>query len=443
MTTLLLGVILLLTNGGSVNFFSLKQDVEIGSESAKQAEQSLVLLRDSSLDGYFRTVGQRLAQNPSLPDLRYRFRVVNSKDINSLGFPGGAIYIYRGLLQMASSEDEVAAIIAHEIGHVASRHGTAQLTRQLIVQAPMAIAAGLPATEAWKEQLSRLGISLGEDAPFLRYSRDQELEAGLMAVRLMTDARFDPNAFRTLLEKVNEIRTGETPRAPAFLFNHPQSETIAAEIADEIDRVATAQRRPRTSPEFRSFQMSLQRLAYPVAKTATTDPEPDSISKVFTHPQDFYRLGYPDGWVVTRTGSNGAIIAPVDGLQSSRNGADVTHGVMFDLFDIAVPDRSLTLEQATNRLIVFLRQRNLKPGETSSSLRVVPGAQTQTLVSDEPGIRTIMLGKDDSTNSSEVVWVVTRLYYQSLFYMVFVAPEDEFALYQPVFEQMIRSVRLR
>ena len=74
---------------------------------------------------------------------------------------------------------------------------------------------------------------------------------------------------------------------------------------------------------------------------------------------------------------------------------------------------------------------------------MVPGAQTQTLVSDEPGLRTVMIGKSDSDNSSEVVWVVTRVYYKSLFYLVFVAPEDEFPMYQPVFEQIIRSARLR
>ncbi len=109
---------------------------------------------------------------------------------------------------------------------------------------------------------------------------------------------------------------------------------------------------------------------------------------------------------------------------------------MFDFFDVSVPDRALTLEQATNRLIVFLRQRN-------PNLRIVPGAQTQTLVSDEPGLRTVMIGKSDASNSSEVAWVVTRLYYQTLFYMVFVAPEEEFPTYQPVFEQIIRSARLR
>ena len=116
---------------------------------------------------------------------------------------------------------------------------------------------------------------------------------------------------------------------------------------------------------------------------------------------------------------------------------------MFDLFDISVPDRSLTLEQATNRLLAFIRQRNQNPTENSSWLRIVPGAQTQTLLSDEPALRTVMIGKQDASSQPEVVWVVTRLYFKTLFYMVFVAPEDEFPIYQPIFEEMIGSVRLR
>jgi hypothetical protein len=152
---------------------------------------------------------------------------------------------------------------------------------------------------------------------------------------------------------------------------------------------------------------------------------------------DYYRLSYPDGWQVSRTGPNGAMIAPAEGVLVSRiNGDDLTHGVLFDLFDIAGTDRPLTLEQATNRLIVYLHQRN-------EALRIVPGAQTQTLVSDEPGLRSVLIGRSAASGQPEVAWVVTRLYYQSLFYMVFVAPEDEFPIYQPVFEQMIRSVRFR
>jgi hypothetical protein len=141
----------------------------------------------------------------------------------------------------------------------------------------------------------------------------------------------------------------------------------------------------------------------------------------------------------------------LDGVQSSRNRDDVSHGVMFDLFDISASERPLTLEQATNRLIAFLRQRNQPPADPrfvdmrvgTSWLRIVPGAQTQTLISDEPGLRTVMIGKPDTNSQTEVAWIITRLYFQSLFYVVCVAPEDEFPLYQPIFEQMIRSVRFR
>src|SRR5215468_8860126 len=228
MTRLLLGVLLLLTTGRGVNFFSLKQDVEIGEESSREAERSLQLIKSVNVNQYVSTIGQRILQNRQLPALKYHLQIVNSKDVNSLGFPGGEIYLYRGLVDLAANDDELAAIVAHEVSHVASRHGTQQLSRQLLVQEPIAIAAGVPISEVWKEQITKLGISLGVDAPFLRYSRDQELEASLMAVRLMANAQFDPSAFRTLLEKINETKS-------VFLFNHPQWQDFSPEVADEIE----------------------------------------------------------------------------------------------------------------------------------------------------------------------------------------------------------------
>ncbi|HMF01543.1 MAG TPA: M48 family metalloprotease [Terriglobia bacterium] len=447
-------VSLILAAGQSINFFSLKEDIEIGSESAKEAEQSLSLVPNTSLPNrYLSTIGRRVTQNRSIPSLNYRFRIVNSKDINSVGFPGGAVYISRGLLEIAASDDEVAAMVAHEVSHIASRHGTAQLSRQLWAQAPSAIAAGVPASQVWRDEMTKLGIALGIDAAFLRYSRDQEFEASLMAVRLINEARYDPNAFRTVLEKINEAQSTDPSRAPAFVFNHPQSQMSSPEITEVIEQLATPAIHARASADFQTFRSALLKLSPPSTKSpplAEADSASGTLSMVFTHAMDYYQLAYPTGWQVTRNTPDGAIIAPVDGVQSSRNGNDVTHGVMFDLFDISLPDRSLTLEQATNRLLAFLRQRNQSPAdprfvdrEGKTWLRIVPGAQAQLLISDEPGLRTVMIGRPDGSSQTEVAWVVTRLYYQTLFYMVFVAPEDEFPTYQPVFEQMIRSVRFR
>jgi len=214
---------------------------------------------------------------------------------------------------------------------------------------------------------------------------------------------------------------------------------LSPEIETQIELLATPARQARAGSEFKAFHSALLKMPEPPAKTTSTaeaDAASGALPNVFTHPMDYFSLSYPAGWQVSRTGPHGAMIAPVEGVQPSRNGDDLTRGVMFDLFDISVSERSLTLEQATNRLIVFLRQRN-------QTLRLVPGAQTQTLVSDEPGMRTVLIGRPDASNQAEVAWVVTRQYFQSLFYIVLVAPEDEFPIYQPVFEQMIRSVRFR
>ena len=216
MRSLLLGALLLLTPGQSVNFFSLKQDVEIGEESEKQAK-TLPPVSNLNVGRYVTTIGQRIVQNRTLPALHYRFQIINSKDINSFGFPGGAIYVYRGLLEIASNDDEVAAILAHEVSHVASRHGTVQLSRQLLVQAPIAIAAGVPAAEVWKEQITKLGISLGIDAPFLRYTRDQELEAGLRVSHPFYQTRpsHSPAAVSAFLANLERLFTEEWAAAKA------------------------------------------------------------------------------------------------------------------------------------------------------------------------------------------------------------------------------------
>jgi hypothetical protein len=187
--------------------------------------------------------------------------------------------------------------------------------------------------------------------------------------------------------------------------------------------------------DFRGFEAALSRVAAPVMKLEAPLPVPnDIVPNIHTHPENFYQLYFPDGWQVTRISPHGAIIAPADGVQSSSAGDDITHGVMFDVFDLS--DRPLGLEQATDRLIVYLRQKNQK-------LRVVPGAQIPILANNEPGLRTVMIGESLTTNSREIVWVVTRMYYQNLFYMVFVAPEEEFHEYQPVFDEMIRSLQFQ
>ena len=144
------------------------------------------------------------------------------------------------------------------------------------------------------------------------------------------------------------------------------------------------------------------------------------------------------------------MVAPQGGIQTARAGDDLNTGIMFDLFDYG--SRPMSLEEATDRLIVSLREHNQSVVIIDGALRrnpsvgylPIPGAQAQILLGSEPALRTVMIGRSTPSGPRETVWVVTRMYYQSLFYIVCVAPEgEEFEKLQPIFEQIIRSVELR
>lgn len=416
-----------------IQFFSLEQDMQIGSESAAEADATLPLVQNPSIEAYFRNIGTRLAAFSPTPGLRHTFRIVNAPSVNALTFPGGKVYMDRGLIDLAENEHQIAALLAHEIAHAAARHGTRQLSGQLLVQAPASVLAGLTTREGWKEQLGRLGIYLGARASFLRYSPEQEIEANAMAVSLLSRAGYSPYALPAILEKIN-TRPAEEKRLPAYAYNHPQGSDAGKRLDGDIADSKEVQRLLRPSVDFKTFHDALARLPFPAVA-----PLPDSeLPNEFVHPTNYYRLRYPDGWQVRGTAANGGMIAPPGGIVSTSAGEDLTTGVMFDLF--AMPEgQQLTLDQATRRLIVLLRQRN-------QELRVIPGAESQMLMGTEPALRTVLAGSSKAADSPrrppEFVWVATRMYHQSLFYIVCVAHEDEFPDLQPIFEEIIRSVEL-
>jgi Zn-dependent protease with chaperone function len=417
----------------SVNFFSLQQDREIGLESIKVADRELPLVRSRIVNTYVKTIAARLAWFSPLQSIQYRIQVVNSKTISTLTYPGGPIYVDRGLLELASNEHEVAAIVAHEIAHAAARHGTQQLSRQWLVQAPASILAGLPGSAGWKDQLQSLGISLSPHPSFLRYSSNQEIEANRIAVQILFKSVYSPYALPAILEKINGLATAESRVLPAYVYDHPQGSEAAQQLISEIEKVKAVSRNLKPSAEFLEFHATLMSWALPPEVPAPPAVTDTLVSIPYRHPDAYYKLLYPDGWQATPYGSNGAIIAPV-APGSRRSGNDIQVGVMFDLFDIS--ERPMTLEQATDRLLVKLLQRN-------PTLQVISGAQPLMLMGGEPALRTVLIGQSESSNSPEISWVVTRVYYQTLFYIVCVAPQKDFEKRQPTFEQILRSIELK
>src|SRR5438309_10148637 len=155
------------------NKYKPSDDVKLGRQAAAEAEQQFPLLRDSQVQSYVESVGQRLvaAIPPEFqhPEFRFYFRVINASDINAFALPGGPMYVNRGMIQAARNEGEMAGVMAHELSHVALRHGTAQATKaqKYSILSGIAGIAGTVLAGPAAGQLAQLPVA----ASFLSYSR--------------------------------------------------------------------------------------------------------------------------------------------------------------------------------------------------------------------------------------------------------------------------------
>src|SRR6202163_347832 len=179
------------------NKYKPSDDVKLGRQAAAEAERQFPLLRDEEVNAYVENLGQRLvaAIPPEFqhPEFRYYFKVINARDINAFALPGGPMYVNRGMIEAARSEGEVAGVMAHELSHVALRHGTAQQTKAMPYEVGSiagqilgAVIGG--ATGAIVSQ----GTQIGLGTAFLRYSREYEKQADLLGSHIMARAGYDP-----------------------------------------------------------------------------------------------------------------------------------------------------------------------------------------------------------------------------------------------------------
>jgi predicted Zn-dependent protease len=226
------------------NAFTPAQDVELGRRAAAELRQQVPIVRDGRSQAYVERIGRRLvAAVPARlqqPRFRYSFQVVDRDDINAFALPGGPIYVHRGMLEAARSDAEVAGVVAHEIAHVALRHGTAQATKgqkfQLGALAGQVIGSMIGGrTGTVIAQGSQIGIG----TYFLKYSREYEREADLLGAQIMSRAGYDPRAMAEMFQTI--ARRGGNG-GPEWLSDHPSP----ANRYEAIRREA-ALLRPRTT----------------------------------------------------------------------------------------------------------------------------------------------------------------------------------------------------
>ena len=216
------------------NLFSVEQDVEIGRQSAAEAERQLPMLRDASVERYVNAVGQRLAAVAPGPKFPYQFRVANLSDLNAFALPGGFLYVNRGLIEASRSEAELAGVLAHEIAHAALRHGTANASKAYLAQAGVGILGGLLGGGSQTTQgiIQAVG-GLGLNALFLKYSRAAEEQADIVGTQILGRAGYDPLAMAGMFAMLQQQARREPSKLEQFFSSHPAPANREAKVRKE------------------------------------------------------------------------------------------------------------------------------------------------------------------------------------------------------------------
>jgi len=214
--------------------FTPQQDIEVGKRAALDAEKQLPLCNAPKVDVYLTELGIRLVAKLPKGGVQYpfEFHCVNDKAINAFALPGGYVFINRGAIEVADNEAQLAAVMAHELSHVALRHGTNQATKAQAAEGFLGIAGGIFGGSTGGALLTQLG-AFAAGGVLLRYSRSAESQADVMGTQVLYDAGYDPRAMVELMRILKEA--GGASRRPEFLNTHPdpgnREQAIEAEIA--------------------------------------------------------------------------------------------------------------------------------------------------------------------------------------------------------------------
>jgi Zn-dependent protease with chaperone function len=429
------------------NKYSPAEDVKLGQEAAAQAEQQLPIMRDDAVTSYVEGIGRRLVDaipdNLRHPEFRYTFKVVNVREINAFALPGGPMYVNRGMIEAASTEGEVAGVMAHELSHVLLRHGTAQASKATKYQ--FGTIAGAIAGAIIGGNLGTViseGTRFGLGTAFLRYGREYEKQADLEGAQIMARAGYDPKDMANMFQTI-EKQGGAA--GPQWLSDHPNPGNRFKYITEEaaklrvenpirdaraFDQVKTHLQRLPKAPSTEEATKSAGNRRAPAAGQPPSGNVERPSSRYTTYTEgELFQVSVPSNWREL-PGNNDVTFAPA-GASGAINGQSVfTHGVQIGMSRNEAHD----LQTAADELIRSLSSGNPDLRRESGYERAGVGNRT--------GLHTVLSNRSEIGGRAETIELfATQLRDGSLFYVIGVAPRDEASLYSTVFRRVADSVR--
>ena len=432
------------------NKYSVQEDVKAGREAAAQVSEQLPILRDDGIDDYVERVGARLVENiPSEfrhPEFRYTFDVVNVSDINAFALPGGPMFVNRGMIEASKNEGEMAGVLAHEISHVALRHGTAQAGKatpyqvgSILGQIAGAIIGGVAG------QAVSLGSQFGFGTAFLKYGREYERQADLLGAQIMARAGYDPRDMANMFQTI-QAKGGNG--GPEWMSSHPNPSNRYQAINQEAAQLRVSNP-VRSTQEFTQAKSRLQRMAPAptteqaarragsgrtsggrTADTRIGNVDPPSGRYETFNGGNLFRIAVPSNWEELQ-GNNSVTFSPRGGYGEYRNQSVFTHGLQVGIED----SRARNLRTGTSELIQSLAQNNPQLRQS--------GTFSNVSIDGRNGLATVLTNVSDVTGQPErIALYTTQMSDGRMFFVVGVAPAQEFSTYRQVFNQSVRSLQL-
>jgi predicted Zn-dependent protease len=241
------------------DMFSTDQDVQLGKEAKAEVEKTKPIVKNARLDQYMNQLGQHLAASPKTGKFPFSFEVVSDSSINAFALPGGPVFIHTATILAAQNEAQLAGVLAHEMSHVALRHGTHEASKGQALQV-IAGLAGSAAGDGMLGKLAQAGIGLGANSMLLHYSRQAEAEADYNGAQVMGDAGYDPTEMAKFFQLL-ETR-GSEGRLAQFLSDHPTPGNRVQAVEQEV-KYMPAKTYQTDSPEFQKIRALVKSLPPP------------------------------------------------------------------------------------------------------------------------------------------------------------------------------------
>ncbi len=427
------------------NLFSPEQDVEVGRQSAQQILTETPMLDDPQIESYIQQLGAKLAAKAAGERFPYQFRVVGTREINAFALPGGFLFVNAGAIAAARNEGELAGVMAHEIAHVALRHGTNQATKAQLARTGLGILGSIAGSGENPDLADAVGAigGLGANMLFLKYGRTAEKEADLEGARILVEAGYDPrdmaNFFRTL-----QAQGGQ--RLPEMISDHPDPGNRVKYITEEINRLPVSVNPIHTTPEFEAIKARLTGRESSLSENSqlrrrgedpsdlelgVRPPRPSPQFNIYQPNDNSFDIQVPSNWDALKASDSELIFAP-KGAYGKHNGKImVTHGIFIGARGVQQPD----LRSATGAFV----QEQI---ENNPDFQISRAPQPIDFGGRE-GYYAVVSGPSAINGVVEIDVTYTTVTTDGrMFYIITISPEDEASVYKPAFEKVIQSLRL-